>query len=193
MRWILFYVFVFIFVAVVVGTYLAVFTNIVEIPKKEYESVLFKVFIIEVGLAVVTLFLVIFNLRKRPVDEVEQKLVPKVDGKYKYEVFCSDKKNMFQGECLVKQDGRALSFNGERQKECSGIKKKKVSFHWFSHWAELCVDNKVRLDYSLTDSNGGTRGYAVLQVNSSKAKKMQGEVYLFGSSYVYGTVKYRKL
>ena len=192
MRWILFYVFVAIFVAVVAGTYLAVFTNLVDVSE-EYENTLFKVFIIEVGFAVVTLFLVIFNLKKKPVEDVEQKPVPKVDGKYKYEVFCSDKKTTFQGECLVKQDGRALAFNGERQKECIGIRKKKVSFHWFSHWAEFCVDNKVRLDFSLTDSNGGTRGYAVLLVNSGKAKKMRGELYLFGNSYMYGTVKYMKM
>lgn len=191
MKWILFSVFVISYAAVVTLTILALFFDVGSL-KTRHEDIFMNAFILEVGGAVLALFKVTFNLKKKPVQEVEEKPVPRVDGKYKYEITSSNKKSTYMGECLVKQDGRALAFNGERKKEVAGLKRKKVSFHWFSHWAELCVDNKVRVDYSLTNNNGGMRGYAVLQIGSRSCKTMKGELHLFGHPYTFGTIRLKR-
>jgi hypothetical protein len=66
MRWIVFYVFMVLYVALMVFTILAVFFNIFELPE-EQEKVLFYAFIIEIGVAVVALFYSLFEInRKRP-------------------------------------------------------------------------------------------------------------------------------
>ena len=124
MKSVLFYVFVFIFVAIVAGTIMVVFFGYGK-PTPQERDILFKVFIGEIGIAVITLFKVLFGLKKKPVEaEVP---IASVKGRYKYEIACTANKTTYLGECRVKQDGRVLTFNGERQKECSGLKKKKVS------------------------------------------------------------------
>ena len=90
-------------------------------------------------------------------------------------------------------------------------RKKSVSYQWFSNWAEMCMDNMVRLDYSIANGNGGQRGYAVLAVGrrrsninkSSKGRKnsktrrsyktMTGELYLLGQPHIFGTIKLRRV
>lgn len=190
MRWILFYIFITIFVLIVAGTIATVFFGFGS-PSPNERSLLFKIFIGEIGIAVLTLFRVLFGLKRKPVEAVES--IPRVDGKYKYEITTSDNKNSITGECMVKQDGRALVFNGERQKEYCGHKKNRVSYHWFSHWAELCVDNKVRLDYSVTDNNGGLRGYAILDTAKKSTAGMAGEFHLLGQPYVHGTIRFKRI
>jgi len=210
MKWILFYVVVSIFVVIVALTIAKVWFDFGS-PSPAERSVLFKVFIGEVGLTVLALFKVLFNLKKKPVEIEEETPVLKVNGKYQYKVACSDNKTTFLGECLVKQDGRELTFNGEQKKECVGTRKKSVSYQWFSNWAEMCMDNMVRLDYSIANGNGGQRGYAVLAVGrrysstkkSSKGRKnsktrrsyktMTGELYLLGQPHIFGTIKLRRV
>jgi hypothetical protein len=191
MKWILFYIFVTIFVIIVAGTIMVVFFGYGK-PTEVEREILFKVFIGEIGIAVLALFKLLFGLKKKE-REPEEKPIPKVGGKYKYELTCSENKAAFMAECLVKQDGRVLAFNGERKKECIGHKKRRVSYHWFSHWAELCVDNKIRLDYSITNNNGGLRGYAILDLGKKSGRGMVGEFHLLGSPYTYGTVKFKKI
>lgn len=209
MKWILFYVVVSIFVVVAIGIILVVFLDIGN-PKPSERDFLFKVFIGDVGVAVLAMIYKIFDLKKKPV-EVEETPVLKVNGKYQYEVACSDNKTTFLGECLVKQDGRELTFNGEQKKECVGTRKKRVSYQWFSNWAEICMDNMVRLDYSIANSNGGQRAYAILAVGRkySKTRKhskrrrcpetrksfktMTGELYLLGQPHIFGTIKLRRV
>ncbi|NIM14948.1 MAG: hypothetical protein GTO45_23530 [Candidatus Aminicenantes bacterium] len=189
MKWVLFYVFVAIFVAIVTLTIMVVFFGFGDTTEQERDF-LFKVFIGEVGIAMITLFKVLFGLKKKPVGE--ETAIPSVNGRYKYELNLTGNKTTYLGECRVKQDGRVLTFNGERQKECNGLKKKKVSVHWYSNWAELCADNKVRLDYAIT-LNGGVRGYAILDVGSKNSTKgMVGEFHLLHEPYVYGTVKFKR-
>lgn len=188
MKWVLFCIFVMIFVVIVAGTIATVFFDFGK-PTPEERGILFKVFIGEVGIAVLALFKVLFGLKKKPA-EVEIP-VPNVAGKYKYELTCCDNKTLFGGECRVKQDGRSLNFNGERNKAKTGHKKEKVSIHWYSSWAELCDDKKVRLDYHITQ-NGGIRGYAVLDVGKSTSKEMVGEFHFLKEPYVYGTIKFSR-
>jgi hypothetical protein len=191
MRWILFSVFVTLYVVIVILTTLALFFDVVSL-KPKHEDLLVPAFILEIAGVVVAMFKANFIWKKKPGQEVEEKLVPRVGGKYKYEIKSSDKKSTYQGECLVEQDGRALAFNGEQKKEVVRLRKKKVSFHWFSHWAELCVDNKVRVDYSLSNNNGGMRCYAVLQIGSRSPKTMKGELHLFGDLYTFGTIRLKR-
>lgn len=183
----LFCIFLIFYVVIVAGTIATVFFDFAK-PKPTERAVLFKVFIGEIGIAVLALFKVLFGLKKKP---AEEPTIPKVDGKYKYELACCDNKSIFQGECRVKQQGRILHINGERKKSIIGRKKENVSIHWYSNWAELCVDNKVRLDYLIT-LNGGYRGYAILDVSSKAAKGLVGEFHLLSDPYVYGTIKLRK-
>lgn len=190
MRAVLFWVFVIIFIAVAV---IGLLDFIVELGlDKKVRQWIHYGLLAEVVAAVMLLFKVVFGLKKRPVPEVVEKPVRKVDGKYKYEIICSDNKTTYQGECVVKQDGRALAFNGEQTKENRGTRKKRISFHWFSNWAELCVDNKVRVDYSQANNNGGVRGYAVLNLGRRSEMTMSGELHLLGQSYTFGTIKFKR-
>lgn len=63
MRWVLFWVFIILFVIIVVLTLLSVFFNVGN-PTESQKDLLFKVFIIEIGLAVVALFYAMFNLKQ---------------------------------------------------------------------------------------------------------------------------------
>ena len=64
MRWILFWVFLSLFIAVVIGTLGALFFGFGHLTDSE-RDVLFKVFIVEIGAAIIALFYSIFGL-KRP-------------------------------------------------------------------------------------------------------------------------------
>ncbi|MCP4977161.1 MAG: hypothetical protein GY931_13455 [Maribacter sp.] len=64
MRWILFYIFTALFVLIVVMTMATVFFGIGE-PTENERDVLFKTFIVEIGLAVATLFYSLFGLKKQ--------------------------------------------------------------------------------------------------------------------------------
>jgi hypothetical protein len=193
MRAVFFWVFVTIFIAVAVISLLDL-TGVITLDEKERPFVRYirYGFLAEVVAAVMLLFKVAFGLKKRPVPEVVEKPVRKVDGKYKYEIICGGGKTTYQGVCVVKQDGRALAFNGEQIKESRGQKKKKISFHWFSNWAELCVDNKVRLDYSLSNNNGGARGYAVINIGRRSTMTMSGELHVLGQPNTSGTIKFKR-
>ena len=118
MKWILFYIFVTIFVLVVAGTIATVFFDYGK-PSPEERKLLFNVFIGEVGVAILALFKVLFGLKKKPV--VEEEAVPRIAGKYKYELVACDNKTHFQGNCRVKQEGRVLEFNGERKKDIAEV------------------------------------------------------------------------
>lgn len=188
MRNVLFCIFLLFFVVIVAGTIATVFLDFGK-PTPEERAVLFKVFMVEIGIAVLALFKILFGLKKKPANE--EISIPKVAGKYKYELTCGDNKTLFRGECRVKQDGRTLNINGERKKAKSGHKKESVSIHWYSNWAELCEDKKVRLDYYITQ-NGGIRGYAILDVGQSTSKEMVGEFHFLKEPYVYGTIKFNR-
>lgn len=62
MKWILFWVFVGLFVLIVVGTLSALFLGFGALQQSERET-LFKVFLVEIGLAVVALFYSIFRIK----------------------------------------------------------------------------------------------------------------------------------
>jgi hypothetical protein len=188
MRNVLFCIFLLFFVVIVAATIATVFLDFGK-PTPEERAVLFKVFMVEIGIAVLALFKILFGLKKKPAKE--EIPIPKVAGKYKYEITCCDNKTLFQGECRVKQDGRTLNINGERKKIKSGYKKKNVSIHWYSNWAELCEDKKVRLDYYITQ-NGGIRGYAILDVGQSTSKEMVGEFHFLKEPYIHGTIKFNR-
>lgn len=190
MRAVLFWVFVIIFIAVAVIGLLDIIGKL-TLDKKVRQLIHYGL-LAEVVTAVILLFKVYFGLKKRPVPEVVEKPVRKVDGKYKYEIICSNNKTKYQGECVVKQDGRALAFNGEQTKESRGTRKKRISYHWFSNWAELCVDNKVRVDYSLANNNGGTRCFAVMSLGRRSGMTMSGELHQLGQTYTFGTIKFKR-
>ena len=63
MRWILFGVFVALFVIIVLGTLSVVFLGFGELADTE-RSTLFKVFLVEIGIAVVALFYSLFGLKR---------------------------------------------------------------------------------------------------------------------------------
>lgn len=188
MKGALFCVFLIIFVVIVAFTIAKVFFDLGN-PKPNERDILFKVFVAEVGVAVLALFKTLFNLKRQPKEKTP---IPKVCGKYKYELACGDNKTLFKGECRIKQDGRLLDIHGERQKARFGRKKEQVSIHWYSQWAELCRDNKVRLDYFITQ-NGGVRGYAVLDLGRVNPKQLTGEFHFLHEPYVYGTIKLRRV
>ena len=192
MRWILFCVFASIFVIIVIGTLLVVFFGLGKPTEKE-RALLFNVFIIEVGIAIIALFKMLFNLKKKPQEEKqEEKPILEVGGRYEYEIECGDN-ILFLGECQIKQEGRRLSFSGERKKKTVGDKEENVSIPWFSQWAEICLDNKIRMDYSLT-INGGIRGYSILVLESGLEAEdtMVGEFHLLEQAHVCGTVRLKK-
>ncbi len=191
MRAVLFWVFVIIFVAVAVIGLLDLI-GVSALDAKVRPWIRYSC-LAEVVAAVMLLFKVVFGLKRKPVPEVVEKPVRKVEGKYKYEIICSDNKTVYQGECVVKQDGRALAFNGEQTKASRGTRKKRISSHWFSNWAEVCVDNKVRLDYSLANNNGGVRGYAVINIGRKNGVTMSGELHLLAQPYIFGTIKFKKV
>jgi hypothetical protein len=189
MRWILFCVFTAIFVIIVFGTLLIIFFGLGE-PTENERNILFNVFIVEVGVSMTALFGLLFNLKKKPgVDPP----VSNVSGNYEYEITCSDSRVTFLGECRIKQEGRRLHFSGERKKQIDGDEIENVSIAWFSQWGEICLDNKIRLDYSLT-VNGGVRGYAALVVEAEPDEQdtLVGEFHLLEQAHVCGTVKFKK-
>jgi hypothetical protein len=124
--------------------------------------------------------------------ERKEKPILDVGGRYEYEITCGNS-TLFLGECRIKQKGRSLYFNGERKKKIVGDKEENVSVPWFSQWAEVCLDNKIRLDYSLT-VNGGIRGYSILIVEGGIEAQdtMVGEFHLLEQAHVYGTVRLKK-
>jgi len=63
MKWTLFWVFVVLFVAIVILTLGSVFFGMGN-PTENERSLLFKAFIVEIGLAVVALFYALFNLKR---------------------------------------------------------------------------------------------------------------------------------
>lgn len=195
MRGVLFYIFVVLFVLIVVFTIMAVFLGDIlpfKLPIKESERKIFLYgFIAEIGACVVALYKIMFKLKK-PVGEVEEKPIPNVSGRYKYEEIWRDNKTVYLGECCIKQDGQDLTVLGERTKECNGHKNKKVSVHWSSIWAEVCNDNKVRMDYAITE-NGGGRGYAILELRKRTRGNMLGEIHLFKEDSLFGTLKFKKV
>jgi len=188
MRWVLFCIFASIFVIIVIGTLLVVFFGLGKPTEKE-RDLLFNVFIVEVGIAIIALFKMLFNLKKR---HQEEKPILEVGGKYEYEIACADS-TLFLGECRIKQKGRSLYFSGERKKKIVKDKEENVSIPWFSQWAEICLDNKIRMDYSLT-VNGGIRGYSilVLEAGMEAEETMVGEFHLLEQTHVCGTVKLKK-
>jgi hypothetical protein len=194
-RGVLFYIFVGLFVLIVVLTIMAVFLKDIlpfKLPIPESErKIFFYGFIAEIAVCVVALFKVMFKLKK-PVGELEEKPIPNVSGRYKYEEIWCDNKTVYEGECCIKQDGQDLTVLGERTKECNGHKNKKVSVHWSSTWAEVCNDNKIRMDYAITE-NGGGRGYAILELRKRSRKSMLGEIHLFKEDSLYGTLKFKKI
>ena len=195
MRWILFYTFMVFFVIITALTILAVFFEEprplgISIPEK-HKKIFLYAFPVEIGSSVFGLFNLIFKMKKQPAEE-EKKPIANVKGKYKYEEIWSNNKTVYTGECQIKQDETKLTVNGERKKECNGRKNKKVSVPWFSNWAELCNDNKIRMDFGIT--NGDTdRGYAILQVGRRHSKKILGEVHILGNPYVVGTIKLKRI
>ena len=72
MRWILFLVFVALFVVIVLGTLAAVFLDFGNL-KEQHRNILFNVFLVEVGAAVIALFYSIFGLKRK--DEVRERKV----------------------------------------------------------------------------------------------------------------------
>jgi hypothetical protein len=190
MRSVLFYIFIAIFVVIVAGTIGMVFFGLGR-PEPHEREILFNVFIGEIGLAVLALFKVLFGLKKPAVENAE---VPKVEGTYKYEMSFSETKTktFYLGECIIKQDQRELAVTGERQKSKNGRKKNNVSIHWNSNWAEVCGDNKIRMDYSI-NSNGGIRGFAILSANRNSFKEMIGEFHLMHEPYQSGTIKLKRV
>ncbi len=64
MKWVLFWVFVVLFVLIVLGTLGAVFLNWGKVQSNE-RDILFKMFLVEIGLAVAALFYSIFDLKER--------------------------------------------------------------------------------------------------------------------------------
>ena len=188
MRWVLFCIFASIFVIIVIGTLLVVFFGVGKPTEKE-RDLLFNIFIIEVGIALIALFKMLFNLKKR---HQEEKPILEIGGKYEYEITCGDNTS-FLGECRIKQKGRSLYFSGERKKKIVGDKEDNLSIPWFSQWAEICLDNKIRLDYSLT-VNGGIRGYSILVLEAGLETQdtMVGEFHLLEQAHVCGTVRLKK-
>jgi hypothetical protein len=188
MRWVLFCIFASIFVIIVIGTLLVVFFGVGKPTEKE-RDLLFNVFIIEVGIAIIALFKMLFNLKKK---HQEEKPLLEVGGRYEYEISCGDH-TLFLGECRIKQKGRSLYFSGERKKKIVGDKEENVSIPWFSQWAEICLDNKIRMDYSLT-VNGGIRGYSILVLEAGLEAEdtMVGEFHLLEQAHVCGTVRLKK-
>lgn len=193
MRWVLFYIFVTLFVIVAALTIMAVFfKDILPLGIGNHEKLLVKIFIVKTGLIVIALFKSLFSLKRQPAAVEDKPTVPKVNGKYKYEEIWGDNKKVYIGECRIKQDGQELTIQGERTKECNGRKNKKVSIHWFSNWAEFCSDNKIRMDYAITE-NGGGRGYAILEIGKDTSRAMLGEVHVFKGDYNFGTLKFKKV
>jgi uncharacterized membrane protein YeaQ/YmgE (transglycosylase-associated protein family) len=188
MKWVLFCIFVMIFVVIVAGTIATVFFDFGK-PTPEERGILFKVFIGEVGIAVLALFKVLFGLKKKPAQE--EAPLPNVAGKYKYEIMYSDNKTRYYGECRIKQDGRILNLNGSREKIVVGHKKDRISIPWYSNWAELCADNKIRMDYSIT-YNGGIKGYVILEVGAKNHRSLVGEFHLLTDPYVYGIATFTR-
>lgn len=192
MRWFLFYIFASIFVIIVIGTLLVVFFGVGKPTEKE-RDLLFNFFIVEVGIAIIALFKMLFNLKKKPQEEKqEEKPILEVGGRYEYEINCGDH-TIFLGECKIKQKGRSLNFSGERKKKIVEDKEENVSIPWFSQWAEICLDNKIRMDYSLT-VNGGIRGYSILVLEAGLEAEdtMVGEFHLLEQAHVCGTVRLKK-
>lgn len=188
MRWVLFCIFASIFVIIVIGTLLVVFFGVGKPTEKE-RDLLFNVFIVEVGIAIIALFRLLFNLKKR---HPEEKPILEVGGRYEYEINFGDN-TLFLGECRIKQKSRSLYFSGERKKKIVGDKEENVSIPWFSQWAEICLDNKIRMDYSLT-VNGGIRGYSILVLEAGLEAEgtMVGEFHLLEHAHVCGTVRLKK-
>lgn len=190
MKWALFCIFLMIFVVIVAGTIATVFFDFGK-PTTEERSILFKVFIGEVGIAVLALFRVLFGLKKKDA-EIEEMKIPKISGKYKYEAYHSDNKVISIGVCRVKQMGRVLEFNGEWQKVIVNGKKENLSLRWSSNWAELCMDNKVRLDYSVTQ-NGGDRGFVIIEPGRTSSETVVGEFHALRKPYICGTIKFKRI
>ena len=65
MRWILFFIFVFLFTVIVIFTIMSVFFGFFYLPENQKE-LLFKAFIIEIGAAVISLFYSVFEIRRKP-------------------------------------------------------------------------------------------------------------------------------
>jgi len=190
MRWILFYTFVVIFVVIVAGTIATVFFDFGS-PSPEERSILFKVFLGEIGVTVITLFKALFGLRKNPAVVDDSKLL-KIEGKYKYDTVHNDRKFAVSGICNVKQSGRTLIFNGEWNKVTAGKKKENVSIHWHSTWAELGLDNKVRIDYTVSHG-GGYRGFAIIAPGKASSNTIVGEFHDLRDPYSYGTIKFKRI
>lgn len=73
MRWVLFWVFVGLFVLIVTGTLLAVFLGFGRLEASERET-LFRVFLLEIGAAVIALFYSIFRIKRDSIGEPRVRL-----------------------------------------------------------------------------------------------------------------------
>jgi hypothetical protein len=76
MRWILFWVFIVIFIVITICTIILIFFDFGAVRENE-RDLLFKVFIGEVGLAIITLFYSLFGLKKQ--NPPDKKTIKKID------------------------------------------------------------------------------------------------------------------
>lgn len=63
MRWVLFWIFVGLFVVIVIATLAVVFANVGS-PTEDERALLFKLFVLEIGVAIATLFYSVFRLKR---------------------------------------------------------------------------------------------------------------------------------
>jgi hypothetical protein len=134
--------------------------------------------------------------------------VPKVEGRWEYDVVTADLEFSHQGDCHIQQEGEKIRVQGARRYTCSlnaGVKIcQAVNISWESDWAQLCDDNNLRLEYHIAiaePQRGGKYIDAIccLKIPSKRPTEMSGNYYMlppFDASTLnckWGTITFRKI
>jgi hypothetical protein len=114
----------------------------------------------------------------------KRKLIPKLQGRWEYEVTTINRDYMHKGWCEIEQNGRLIKMNGVREYTAKytdeGLTWVPIVGNWHSDWAEICDDGNLRLEYNirLNDRNGKPEVlHAVARMKFGivkEPKKMQG-------------------
>lgn len=111
-------------------------------------------------------------------------------GAWQYAVVDSGMTYRHSGTCSVVQAGMALQFNGMRLKMIRNRTEEDVRAHWDTSWSQICVDGKVRGEYSIL-AEPFTKGYFVLSELSPG--KMVGKYYTLAPNNLFGTIEFTKV
>jgi TIR domain len=133
----------------------------------------------------------VLELRKAELD---------LSGRWFYDVLSPEGEKSHSGHCHVEQSGRRMKFEGFRtlsRKRVNGESVEvPVNMRWYSNWAELCDDGRVRFSYQIALTDFLASASVVLDVLDG-GRKLCGDFHLTppflpSAHATYGYIEFKR-